>query len=49
MIIAALIALVYIALRQFGIAIPPWFMQVIWVLVIAFVVIVAIKILMTMW
>lgn len=43
-IIAAIVALVYIALRQFGVSIPPWVMQVFWILVVAFVIIVAIKI-----
>lgn len=47
-IIAAVVALVYIALRQFGISIPPWVVQVFWVLVVAFVVIMAIRIVMSM-
>lgn len=47
-IIAALVALVYVALRQFNIAIPAWVVQVFWILVVAFVVIFAIRLLMTM-
>lgn len=43
-VIAAVVALVYIALNQFGVAIPPWVAQVFWVVVVAFVVIVAIKV-----
>ena len=47
-VIAAIIALVLIALRQFGIAIPAWVVQVIWVIVVAFVAILAIRIVMSM-
>ena len=43
-IIAAVVALVYVALRQFGVTIPPWFLNVIWIVIVAIVVIVAIKI-----
>lgn len=42
--IAACVALVYVALKQFGIAIPGWVVQVFWIVVVAFVVIMAIKI-----
>jgi hypothetical protein len=47
-IIAAVVALVYVALRQFGITIPPWVVQVFWIIVVAFVVIAAIKIVLSM-
>jgi hypothetical protein len=47
-IIAAVVALVYVALRQFGITIPPWVVQVFWIIVVAFVVIAAIKIVLGM-
>jgi hypothetical protein len=47
-IIAAVVALVYVALRQFGVSIPPWVQQVFWILVVAFVVILAIRIVMSM-
>jgi hypothetical protein len=48
-VIAAAIALVYVALRQFGISIPPWLIQVFWILVVAVVVIFAIKLVLSMW
>lgn len=47
-IIAAVVALVYIALNKFGVAIPDWVKQVFWICVIAFVVIFAIRLVMTM-
>ena len=47
-IICAVIALVYVALRQFGIGIPDWVKHVFWIVVCAFVVVVAIKIVLTM-
>lgn len=46
-IIAAVVALVYVALNYFGIGIPPWVVTVFWILVVAFVVIGAIKLLMS--
>jgi hypothetical protein len=42
-IIAACVALMYIALRQFGVTIPPWVIQVFWICVVAVVVIFAIR------
>ena len=47
-IIAAVVALVYVALRQFGIQIPPWVVQVFWILVVAIVVIAAIRFVLSM-
>ena len=47
-IVAAVVALVYIALRQFGVTIPAWVQQVAWILVVAFVVILAIKFVMSL-
>jgi hypothetical protein len=47
-IVAAVVALVYIALRQFGIQIPDWVVQVFWVLIVAFVIIFAIKLVLSM-
>ena len=47
-IIAACVALVYVALRQFGIAIPAWVQQVFWIVIVAFVVIFAIRLVMGM-
>lgn len=43
-VVAAVIALVVVALRQFGVAIPGWVQQVFWIIVVAFVVVAAIKI-----
>jgi hypothetical protein len=42
-VIAAVVALVIIALRKFGIQIPDWVIQVFWIVIIAFVIILAIK------
>jgi hypothetical protein len=47
-IIAACVALVYIALNQFGIAIPGWVVQVFWIVVVAVVIIAAIRFLLGM-
>lgn len=40
---AAVCALVFVALRQFGIQIPEWAKNVLWICVVAVVVILAIK------
>jgi uncharacterized membrane protein len=48
-IIAAIVGVVYIALRQFGVVPPAWFMQIIWIIVVAFVCVAAILILASMW
>lgn len=42
-VVAAVVALVYVALRQFGVSIPGWVQNVFWIVVVAFVVIVAIR------
>lgn len=47
-VIAAVIALVFVALRQFGIALPAWFVQVLWIVCAAVVVILAIRFVMTL-
>lgn len=47
-VIAAVVALVVIALRQFQIPIPAWVVQVGWVLAVAFVIILGIRLLMSM-
>jgi hypothetical protein len=41
---AAVCALVWIALKQFGVTVPEWARQAVWVVVIAFVVILLIRI-----
>ena len=45
-VIAACIALVFVACRQFGITIPGWLIQVFWIVAVAVVVIFAIKLLL---
>ncbi len=47
-VIAAIVAVVWIALRQFNVTIPAWVVQVFWVLVVAVVCIFAIKFLLTL-
>jgi hypothetical protein len=41
--VAAIIALVYVALNQFGVGIPGWAIHVMWIIIVAIVVILAIK------
>jgi hypothetical protein len=48
-VIAAIVALVYIALRKFGVSIPDWVSQVFWVIVVALVIIFAIKLVASFW
>lgn len=47
-IIAAVCALVFVALRQFGIVIPAWFQQCVWIVIAAVVVIFCIKLVLTL-
>lgn len=47
-IIAAIVAVMYIALRQFGVAIPPWVIQIFWICLVAVVAIVAIRFLLSL-
>ncbi len=47
-IVAAAVALVYVALRQFGVSIPQWVVQVFWIVVVAVVVIFAIRFVLTL-
>ena len=42
-VVAAVVALVFLALRHFEITVPPQVMHAIWIVIIAFIVIVAIK------
>jgi len=46
-IIAAVVALVYVALRAFKVEIPGWVVQVFWILVVAFVIIAAIRLVLS--
>lgn len=45
---AAVVALVYVALRQFGISIPEWVANVVWIVIVAVVVILAIRFVMSL-
>lgn len=45
-VIAAVVAVVWVALRQYGVAIPAWAQHVFWILVVAFVCVLAVKVLM---
>lgn len=47
-VVAACVALVYVALQQFGVQVPAWFVHVLWIVAVAFVVIVAIRFVMTL-
>lgn len=42
-VVAAICALAFVALRQFGIQIPPWVANVFWICAVAVIVILAIK------
>lgn len=46
--IAAIVALVCVALNKFGIQIPDWVKQVLWIVVVAVVVILAIRFIMNL-
>jgi hypothetical protein len=43
-VVAAVIGLVYVALRQFQVPIPQWVVQVFWIVVVAIVAVAAIKV-----
>ncbi len=43
-IIAGLVAIVYIALNKLGVGIPEWVKQVFWVVVVVFICVIAIKV-----
>lgn len=47
-IVASIVALVYEALRKFGVAIPDWVVQCFWIVVVSIVVIWAIKFVSTL-
>jgi hypothetical protein len=42
-IIAAIIGIMYVALRQFGVAIPQWAVTIFWICIVAIVAIFAIR------
>ncbi len=47
-VIAAIVGIVYVALRQSGVVIPEWVKQVMWIVVAAFVCVFAVKVLLTL-
>lgn len=47
-VIAAVVALVVVALRQFNVQIPAWVTQCAWILAVAFVVILCIRIVLSL-
>lgn len=42
-IVAACVAIMYVALRQFGVSIPQWVITIFWIVVVAIVAIFAIR------
>ena len=46
-VIGACIGIMYVALRQFGVAIPAWVVQIFWIVLVAVVAIFAIKFLLS--
>jgi len=46
--VAAGVALVYVALKKFGIAVPDWVVQVFWIVAVAFVIVMAIRFVFTL-
>jgi hypothetical protein len=48
-IFAAVCAIVYVALNKFGIAIPGWFVAIVWIVIAAVVACIAIKFLITLF
>lgn len=42
-VVAAVLAVVVIALKQFGVTFPPWVVQIFWVCVVAVVAVIAIR------
>lgn len=47
-VIAAIVGIMYVALQQFGVQIPPWAIKIFWIVVCAFVAIIAIKFLLSL-
>ena len=47
-IVAGVVGIAYVALRQMGITIPPWFVQIAWIVVVVVLAIFAIKALLSM-
>jgi hypothetical protein len=47
-VVAACLAVVYVALRAYGISVPPWVAQIGWILVVAVVAVLAIRFLLSL-
>lgn len=47
-VIAACLAVAFVALHQFGIHVPEWVIHIAWIVAVAFVAIIAIRFLLTM-
>ncbi len=47
-VIAACLAVLFVALRQFGVQIPPWVFTIFWIVAAAFIAILAIRFLLSM-
>ncbi len=47
-IVAAVVAVVFVALRKFNVAIPEWVVQIFWIMVVAVVCILAIRFLLSL-
>lgn len=47
-IVAAVVAIALVAIRAMGVDVPPWVVQILWILVIAIVAVAAIKFLVGM-
>jgi hypothetical protein len=48
-VIVAVIAILYIALNQFGVQIPQFVVRIFWIIVVAVIAILAIKFLVSLW
>lgn len=47
-VIAAVVAVCYVALNQFGVSIPPWVIRIFWICIVAVVAIFAIRFLLSL-
>jgi hypothetical protein len=45
---AAIIALLYVGLEQFGITVPDWVKKCVWIIIVAFVIIFSIRLVLSM-
>lgn len=47
-IVAGVVGIAFVAMRQMGVTVPPWFAQIAWIVVVVVVAIFAIKALLSM-